>query len=266
MLNRVCDVAVWRCAGVADRHRYHNFQKEARLQLFEFIRTRQEDILRDWDGFATTLLPASETLDRTRFNEAVDELLAASAAWFDTRLREIETVKREAERARERERESRAMTDLNPAGMLVNQAGRLVHANTAAVSLLGYRTREQLIGKSPYELVEESFHHTARERIEAAEAGSATPLIEQRWKKANGENVEVAVVTGPTPWEGTTAVLVIAHDITERKSAEQALRQSVRAKDEFLAILGHELRNPLAPLRTGLNLLERAPRDPDLID
>ena len=38
-------------------------------------------------------------------------------------------------------------------------------------------------------------------------------------------------------------------DITDRKRAEEALQQSDRRKDEFLAILAHELRNPLAPIR-----------------
>src|SRR5262249_44705303 len=39
------------------------------------------------------------------------------------------------------------------------------------------------------------------------------------------------------------------------KRAEDALRQADRRKDEFLALLGHELRNPLAPLRNALRLL-----------
>jgi CheY-like chemotaxis protein/two-component sensor histidine kinase len=44
-------------------------------------------------------------------------------------------------------------------------------------------------------------------------------------------------------------------DIGARKKAEAALREADRRKDEFLAILAHELRNPLAPIRTGLELL-----------
>jgi PAS domain S-box-containing protein len=44
-------------------------------------------------------------------------------------------------------------------------------------------------------------------------------------------------------------------DITDRKLAEQALRDADRHKDQFLATLAHELRNPLAPLRNSLNLL-----------
>ena len=47
-------------------------------------------------------------------------------------------------------------------------------------------------------------------------------------------------------------------DITVRKAAEEALRESDRHKDEFLAILAHELRNPLAPLRLATEILRRA--------
>lgn len=44
-------------------------------------------------------------------------------------------------------------------------------------------------------------------------------------------------------------------DITDRKRAEEALRQANRHKDEFLAMLAHELRNPMATLRSGLDIL-----------
>lgn len=58
------------------------------------------------------------------------------------------------------------------------------------------------------------------------------------------------------------SVLGVAHDVTERKHYELALKEADRRKDEFLATLAHELRNPLAPIRTGLELLRLAPRDP----
>ena len=45
-------------------------------------------------------------------------------------------------------------------------------------------------------------------------------------------------------------------DITERKRAEDALREADRRKDEFLAMLAHELRNPLAPIRYGVQMLQ----------
>jgi signal transduction histidine kinase len=53
-------------------------------------------------------------------------------------------------------------------------------------------------------------------------------------------------------------------EMVERRGAEEALRAADRRKDEFLATLAHELRNPLAPLRNGLALLKMADDRPDL--
>ncbi len=50
-------------------------------------------------------------------------------------------------------------------------------------------------------------------------------------------------------------------DITERKKAAEALQDADRRKDEFLAVLAHELRNPLAPLRNGLQVMRLASGD-----
>ena len=49
----------------------------------------------------------------------------------------------------------------------------------------------------------------------------------------------------------------ISHDITVRKTAENALHETDRRKDEFLATLAHELRNPLGPIRNAVELLRR---------
>lgn len=56
----------------------------------------------------------------------------------------------------------------------------------------------------------------------------------------------------------------VSRDITSHKQAEQALRDADRHKDEFLATLAHELRNPLAPICTALELLKKAGDDPRL--
>lgn len=53
----------------------------------------------------------------------------------------------------------------------------------------------------------------------------------------------------------------IVMDITERKLAEEALRNAGDRKDEFLAMLAHELRNPLAPIGTAAQMLQMMPGD-----
>ncbi len=50
-------------------------------------------------------------------------------------------------------------------------------------------------------------------------------------------------------------ITVVAFDVTSLANARQAAEDASRAKDEFLAMLGHELRNPLAPILTALQLL-----------
>ena len=60
-------------------------------------------------------------------------------------------------------------------------------------------------------------------------------------------------------WDG------IAVDITEREEMEEALREADRKKDEFIALLAHELRNPLAPIRNGLQVMRLAGGDANAV-
>ena len=60
-------------------------------------------------------------------------------------------------------------------------------------------------------------------------------------------------------------VAILFNDITERRRIEGELREADRRKDEFLAMLAHELRNPLAPLRNMLEIMKRGDGHADLI-
>jgi PAS domain S-box-containing protein len=58
-----------------------------------------------------------------------------------------------------------------------------------------------------------------------------------------------------------TGVVVVFRDVTARHAAERTREEQERRKDEFLAMLAHELRNPLAPIAGALHVLEIAPDD-----
>ncbi len=64
---------------------------------------------------------------------------------------------------------------------------------------------------------------------------------------------------------GVYRVAGIAEDVTERREFEEALKEADRRKDEFLAMLAHELRNPLAPLRSALQILRAPGAEADVV-
>ncbi len=86
-------------------------------------------------------------------------------------------------------------------------------------------------------------------------------------ERPDGSRIVVSVTFAPLKNEhgGITGAIVAFHDITERRVLEDALvtraaelAQADRRKDEFLAMLAHELRNPLAPMRNGVDILKDA--------
>ena len=69
-------------------------------------------------------------------------------------------------------------------------------------------------------------------------------------------------VTRAVPWKDEQGRVIswfgITTDIHEQKELQEGLREADRRKDEFLATLAHELRNPLAPMRNSLEVMRRA--------
>jgi PAS domain S-box-containing protein len=75
---------------------------------------------------------------------------------------------------------------------------------------------------------------------------------------------DLSLVAGLT--RAAAIILSKYAESTDRARAEQALKDANRRKDEFLAVLGHELRNPLAPLSTAAELLHQADKRPALLE
>ncbi|MDB5809650.1 MAG: luxQ 2 [Betaproteobacteria bacterium] len=90
---------------------------------------------------------------------------------------------------------------------------------------------------------------TDKSTFQAAELECDFPSIGRR---------TVMVNASPMPFEGAARMLLVFNDITDRKRIEAALRDTDRRKNEFLATLAHELRNPLAPIQNVVQVFRMA--------
>jgi PAS domain S-box-containing protein len=82
---------------------------------------------------------------------------------------------------------------------------------------------------------------------------------------AEARHFQCTLIPERGPRGEVESVLGVTRDRTDEKNAQDALRAADRRKDEFLATLAHELRNPLAPLRTGLKVLQLT-QDPSMVE
>ena len=136
--------------------------------------------------------------------------------------------------------------------------GRITGANDRYCQILG-RTREQVLGRYMQEFTHpddlprnlELFGEMVRH---------GTPFeIEKRYVRPDGSPVWTSITVTRIRMPGggdADTVLAVVIDITERKRAEDKLKDADRRKDEFLAMLAHELRNPLAPISAAAELLQ----------
>jgi PAS domain S-box-containing protein len=141
---------------------------------------------------------------------------------------------------------------------MLDPEGHIVSWNTGAERILGYKEPE-IIGK-PFAVIFTP-EDVGRKRPEyelqtAREAGRAE---DERWHvRKDGSRLWASGVVTPLLDEGGNlqGFAKILRDITERKRTEEQLAEANQRKDEFLAMLAHELRNPLAPIQNVVQIFK----------
>jgi PAS domain S-box-containing protein len=143
---------------------------------------------------------------------------------------------------------------------------RFVYANEGLLKLWG-KSREEAIGKTCLELGYEPWHAAMHEReIDQIVATKKPVRGEVPFTGTFGHRFYDYLLVPVLGADGeVVAVAGTTRDITEHKQMEAALRESDRRKDEFIAMLAHELRNPVAPIRNAAELLSRLSTDERLI-
>ncbi len=128
--------------------------------------------------------------------------------------------------------------------------------NGGAEWLFGYTAREA-VGRPITLIIPPERHEEERQILDRLRRGERIDHFETVRVSKDGRRMDISLTISPIR-DGVGNIVgasKVARDITDRKRAEQALREADRRKDEFLATLAHELRNPLAPIRNSLHIL-----------
>lgn len=128
--------------------------------------------------------------------------------------------------------------------------------NSAAASLYGY-TAEEMIGQPIMRLVPPERSEEVQQILTRLRRGERVKQLETVRARKDGTRIDVSLTVSPIKDSRGRLVggSTIARDITQRRRAEQEIQEGVRRRDQFLAMLSHELRNPLSAVRTATRVL-----------
>ena len=139
----------------------------------------------------------------------------------------------------------RAMVEeMKDGAVALDATGLIVYCNAYFAQMVKAE-RASLVGTRIFSLVAEAdgFFDLAEERTR-----TGTSRQELNFKATDGTEVPVLAAMNRIRLDDTEVYCLIVTDLTEQKHRDQLLMES-RRKDEFLAMLAHELRNPIAPIR-----------------
>jgi two-component system CheB/CheR fusion protein len=185
-------------------------------------------------------------------------VVAASAIARD--ITALRNAQREAEQQRLQIQELLDSTAEAICGLDIQ--GICTFCNPACARLLGYRSPSELIGRDLHELVHRgrlvSSPHECR-LTHAFRGGGPEHSSDEVFWRADGNCFAAEYWSHPVKRDNKVVGAVVTFlDITERRQAEEEVRAAARRRERFLALLSHELRNPLSAILNAIRVVAGA--------
>jgi len=222
-----------------------------------------------WDRCITRraerVMNSAERLDRGDPPDAPlagrDEIARISQALHAAHVR----LNAQAAELRAREERYRLMVESMPAMVFTARNGIIEYANPSAVARLGGGQPDNVVGRTPLDLVEPSVHHEVRANMERlTSGGEGIRDLKRRLVASDGQVVHAELAVTRYQDERGPALQVIANDVTARLEAEarreeltRELAEKNQELEHLLYVASHDLRSPLVNIQGFARLLER---------
>ena len=167
-------------------------------------------------------------------------------------LEDLKSEAAERQRAENTLRESedryRSLVEESPDAIGIYQEGKLVFINATGARQLGAKSKEELLGRKSEQFIHPDDFPASSDRLRRRLAGETGAYpAEVRYRRLDGTILPVEVIATPITFGGKAAMQFIARDITERKQAEQHLRDSAALYHSLVENLAqHVFRKDLA--------------------
>jgi PAS domain S-box-containing protein len=163
---------------------------------------------------------------------------------------------------RESEERYRALVQQAPLSILVIQDSRIVFANPAAVTLLGYADTHRLIGLPVFDVVAPVSRGPVLDSLQRIDQGLTNQPAVVGLLNCAGNPVYSEVITVPILYESQSAALLIGQDVSERIRYQEELQSSLADKEVMLREIHHRVKNNLSVIVALISLQEESYKDP----
>jgi PAS domain S-box-containing protein len=164
----------------------------------------------------------------------------------------VENARAQRELRHERDQSQYIFDNMTEGFGLVDKDWTVRYMNQAGLRITG-RAAHEVIGKNHWDIWPELVGTVVGDLFEQVKQTRTTEVVEVPYAFHDGESRCIESRAYPSIDGG---LAFFFRNITERKAAQQKLEEADRRKDEFLAMLAHELRNPLAPIGAAAELLQ----------
>jgi PAS domain S-box-containing protein len=167
--------------------------------------------------------------DGTKYDAVITSKLTTieNKQFVQTILHDVTERKRAEEALKESEERYRTLVELSPEAIFVASEGKHIFVNSAGLKLYGASSSDQVIGKPIMDFIHPDYQEPVAERIRRGmETGKTIPAVEEKFIRLDGTEIDVEARATPLVFQGKPAIQAVIRDISERKRAEKALRDS----------------------------------------